>query len=42
MAEDLRKHAAKQGLAEEAALKKGMEERSREFTEKGSELYAKA
>jgi phosphomethylpyrimidine synthase len=30
------------GLAEEEALKKGMEEKSREFTEKGSELYAKA
>ena len=29
-------------LAEEEALKKGMEEKSREFTEKGSELYAKA
>jgi hypothetical protein len=30
------------GLAEEEALKKGMEEKSREFTEKGSALYAKA
>jgi len=29
-------------IAEEEALKKGMEEKSREFTEKGSELYAKA
>ena len=27
---------------QQAALKKGMEEKSREFTEKGSELYAKA
>lgn len=27
---------------EEEALKKGMEEKSRDFTEKGSELYAKA
>jgi len=33
---------AEQGIAEEEALKKGMEEKSREFTEKGSELYAKA
>ena len=40
--EDVRKYAAEQGIAEEDALKKGMEEKSREFTEKGSELYAKA
>ena len=29
-------------LAEEEALKKGMEEKSREFVEKGAEVYAKA
>ena len=29
-------------IAEEEAFKKGMEEKSREFAEKGSELYAKA
>lgn len=29
-------------IAGEEALKRGMEEKSREFTEKGSELYAKA
>ncbi len=40
--EDVRKYAAEQGIAEEEALKKGMEEKSREFTAKGSELYAKA
>ncbi len=40
--EDVRKYAAEQGIAEEEALKKGLEEKSREFTEKGSELYAKA
>ena len=40
--EDVRKYAAEQGIAEEEALKKGMEEKSREFTEKGAELYAKA
>jgi hypothetical protein len=40
--EDVRKYAAEQGIAEEEALKKGMEEKSREFTEKGSEIYAKA
>jgi phosphomethylpyrimidine synthase len=40
--EDVRKYAAEQGIAEEEALKKGMEAKSKEFTEKGSELYAKA
>jgi phosphomethylpyrimidine synthase len=40
--EDVRKYAAEQGIAEEAALKQGMDEKSREFTEKGGELYAKA
>ena len=39
---DVRKYAAEQGVAEQEALKKGMEDKSREFTEKGSELYAKA
>ena len=38
--EDVRKYAAEQGIAEEEALKKGMEEKSCEFTKKGSELYA--
>jgi phosphomethylpyrimidine synthase len=40
--EDVRKYAAEHGVTEQAALQKGMEEKSREFTEKGSELYAKA
>jgi phosphomethylpyrimidine synthase len=40
--EDVRKYAAEQGLAEEGALKKGMEEKSKEFVEKGAEVYAKA
>ena len=40
--EDVRKYAAEQGVAEEEALKKGIEEKSREFTKKGSKLYAKA
>ena len=39
---DDRKHAAKQGIAEEEALKKGMEEKSKEFVEKGAEVCAKA
>ena len=36
------KSAAEQGIAEEEALKLGMEAKSKEFTEKGAELYAKA
>ena len=40
--EDVRKYAAEQGIAEEAALAKGMEEKSKEFVEQGAEVYAKA
>jgi phosphomethylpyrimidine synthase len=40
--EDVRKYAAEQGIAEEEALKKGMEEKSREFVEKGAEVYSQA
>ena len=40
--EDVRKFAAEQGVTEEEALKKGMEEKSKEFVNKGSEIYAKA
>ena len=40
--EDVRKYAAEQGLAEEEALKAGMEQKSREFTEMGAEVYTKA
>jgi phosphomethylpyrimidine synthase len=39
--EDVRKYAAEQGVGEEEALKKGMEEKSREFVKKGAEVYAK-
>ena len=35
-------YAAEQGIAEEEALKRGMEEKSREFVEKGAAVYAKA
>ena len=38
----IRKYAAEQGIAEEAALQKGMEEKSKEFVEKGAEVYSKA
>jgi phosphomethylpyrimidine synthase len=40
--EDVRKYAATQGVSEEEALQKGMEDKSKEFVEKGSEVYAKA
>jgi phosphomethylpyrimidine synthase len=40
--EDVRKYAAEQGPAEEAALKQGMEAKSKGFVEKGAEVYAKA
>jgi hypothetical protein len=40
--EDVRKYAAEQGIAEEEALKKGMEQKSKEFVKKGAEVYAKA
>ena len=39
--EDARQYATEQGSAEEDALKKGMEEKSKEFVEKGAEVYAK-
>jgi phosphomethylpyrimidine synthase len=40
--DDVRKYAAEQGIAEEEALKKGMEAKSKEFVEKGAEVYAKS
>ena len=40
--EDVRKYAAEHGVSEEDALQKGMEEKSKEFVEKGAEVYAKA
>ena len=40
--EDVRKCAAEQGIAEEEAFKQGLEAKSKEFVEKGAEIYAKA
>ncbi len=37
--EDVRKYAAEQGLADEDALQRGMEQKAREFVQKGAELY---
>ena len=40
--QDVRDYAAKKELAEEEALAKGMEEKSKEFLEKGAKIYQKA
>ena len=40
--EDASKYAAKQGVSDGEAIKKGMEAKSKEFVEKGAEVYAKA
>ena len=40
--EDVRKFAAEQGIATEDALTKGMAAKSKEFVDKGAEVYAKA
>ena len=37
--QDVQEYAAKQGFSQEEALQKGMEEKSREFTDQGSEIY---
>jgi phosphomethylpyrimidine synthase len=39
--EDVRKYAAEQELSEGDALKAGMEQKAREFIDKGAEVYAK-
>jgi phosphomethylpyrimidine synthase len=39
--EDVRKYAAEQGIAEEEAVRRGLEEKSREFVEGGAEVYTK-
>jgi phosphomethylpyrimidine synthase len=40
--EDVRKYAAEMGLSEEAAVESGLQEKAREFVEKGADVYAKA
>ncbi len=37
--EDVRKYAAEKGVAEQEALEKGLAEKSKEFAEKGSDVY---
>ena len=38
--EEVREYAAKQGLEEKEALAKGMAEKSKEFADKGAEIYS--
>jgi phosphomethylpyrimidine synthase len=40
--QDVREYAASQGLKAEEALTRGMEEKAREFVQKGAEVYSKA
>jgi phosphomethylpyrimidine synthase len=35
----MRKYAAEQGISENEALESGMEEKRKEFVEKGAEIY---
>jgi len=42
ISEDVRKYAAEQAISEEEALKKGMEEKSKEFVQSGAEVYTTA
>ena len=39
--EDVRKYAAEQGIGEEIALQRGLEQKAKEFQEQGAELYQK-
>jgi phosphomethylpyrimidine synthase len=39
--EDVRRYAAEKGIAESTAIESGMEEKRKEFLEKGSEVYSK-
>ena len=39
--EDVRKYAAEQGIAEEAAIEEGLKQKATEFTKSGAEIYAK-
>jgi phosphomethylpyrimidine synthase len=39
--EDVRKYAAERGLTDAEAIESGMQEKTKEFPEKGAEIYAK-
>lgn len=38
--EDVRKFAAEQGISENEALEVGLQEKAKEFVDKGGEMYA--
>ncbi|MBS1218918.1 MAG: thiC [Proteobacteria bacterium] len=40
--QDVREYAAAQGVSENDALNKGMQEKAQEFVEQGAEIYRKA
>jgi phosphomethylpyrimidine synthase len=40
--EDVRKYAAEQGVAEQDALKRGLDEKAKEFVKKGAQVYTKS
>jgi phosphomethylpyrimidine synthase len=40
--QDVREYAAKQGVADDEALAKGMEAKALEFVQRGAEIYSKA
>jgi phosphomethylpyrimidine synthase len=42
ISEDVRQYAAEQAISEEAAIQKGMEQKSKEFAEAGAEVYVPA
>jgi phosphomethylpyrimidine synthase len=41
ISQDVRDYAAEQGIGEQEALAKGMQEKAIEFVKKGSEVYQK-
>ena len=40
--EDVRRYAAEKGLSEEETIERDLSEKSREFVEKGADVYSKA
>ncbi len=39
--QDVREYAEKQGVSEQDALAKGMQDKAQEFKDKGAEIYSK-
>jgi len=39
--EDVRKYAAEQGVSEAEAIRRGLEAKSKEFVDKGAQVYTK-